>query len=133
MGILERISKLDDSFYERWQTGKYGEEFHTTYQKLSNDIAELGFTDCFVDLSNTRGWVDINLWFGNGLFVSVCRPIDATDDIDFFSISHNKKKIIIDKWPHADLMKKLKDAENIVKEGSKCTNENTSPSTPSEA
>jgi hypothetical protein len=40
MGILERISKLDDSFYDSWQTGKYSEAFHITYQKLSNDIAE---------------------------------------------------------------------------------------------
>ena len=92
MGILERISKLDDSFCEGWQTGKYSEEFHTTYQKLSNDLAELEFTGCFVDMSTKFGWVDINLWFDNGLFMSVCRPIDATDDIDFFSISRNKKK-----------------------------------------
>ena len=133
MGILERISKLDDSFCEGWQTGKYSEEFHTTYGKLSNDLAELEFTDCFVDMSTKFGWVDINLWFDNGLFVSVCRPIDTTDDIDFFSISRNKKKIIIDKWPHADLMKKLKEVENIVKEGSECNNGNTSPSTPSES
>lgn len=133
MGILQRISQLDDSFSESWETGKYSEEFHTTYQKLADDLAKLEFTGCFVELSNTRGWVDINLWFDNGLFISVCRPIDATDDIDFFAISRNKKKIIIDKWPHADLMKKLKEVENIAKEGTECTVENTSPSTPSEA
>lgn len=113
MANEKQVAMLKESFDETFKTGEYGDEFRAMFDKLSNDLSTLGFSSCFVDMSLERRRIDFNLWFDHGLFISVARPVDSTDNIDFFAISRNKKKIVIDYMDHTELMSKLKEAEEI--------------------
>lgn len=84
---------------------------------MAPSIAELGFDEAFVDCSYGRGRLDFNLFYKSGLFISVARPVDSDDDADFFSISRNKKKIIISQLEHAALIERLKEVERIAAGG----------------
>lgn len=101
--------KLYESFSESYKTGKYIKKFKDVYLKMVEDISTLAFTDCFVDLSNKRNRVDFNLSFDNDINISVARSTDSNDDIDMFSISRNKKTIVISTMKHKELIEKLKE------------------------
>lgn len=112
----ERIAMLDKSFSDIFDTGKYREEFRKAYLSMYKDISELDFSECIVELSNKRDRIDFNLFYKNGLYISIARPVDATDNVDFFSVSHNKKKLVINAMNHDELMKTLPSAERIADE-----------------
>lgn len=101
--------KLYESFSESYKTGKYIKKFKDTFLKMVEDISTLAFTDCFVNLSNKRNRVDFNLSFDSNMFISVARSTDSNDDMDMFSVSRNKKKIVISIMKHNELIKKLKE------------------------
>lgn len=107
-----QIEKLDTSFNEMWTTGAYGEQFREVYDRLRPDIAELGFTSCFVDLSNRRMRIEFILFYDTGLQISVARQLDE-DEVDFFAISRNKEKLVISQMQHSALMTKLKEVEQL--------------------
>lgn len=101
--------KLYESFSESYKTGKYIKKFEDTFLKMVKDISTLAFTGCFVDLSNEMNIVDFNLMFDDNISISVARSTDSNDDIDMFSISRNKKKIVISTMKHNELIEKLKE------------------------
>ncbi len=109
--------KLDRSFEESFSTGKYGDCFKDLYDRMAPAIAELGFDEAFVNCSNRHGMLDFNLFYKSGLFISVARPVDSKDEVDFFSISRNKKKIIISQLEHAALIERLKETEQVAADG----------------
>lgn len=109
--------KLDKSFGESFSTGQYGDCFKELYDRMAPSIAELGFDEAFVECSNSSGMLDFNLGYKSGLFISVARPVDSNDDVDFFSISRNKKKIVISQSEHAALIERLKEAEQVAADG----------------
>lgn len=106
---------LDDSFDESYRTGKYSEEFKKLYEKMASLISELDFDDCIVNLSNSRQRVDFNLFYSNGGFVSVARPIELEEDVYYFSVSKNKEMLVIDQMEPHDLISRLKDVEYLLK------------------
>lgn len=106
---------LDDSFDESYRTGKYSEEFKKLYEKMAPLISELDFDDCIVDLSISRQRVDFNLFYSNGLFVSVAKPIDLEEDVYYFSVSKNKEKLVINQMEPHDLVSRLKNVECLLK------------------
>lgn len=108
-----QLEKLDTSFDEMWKTGEYGSPFREVYNRLRPDIAELGFTSCFVDMSNLRMRIEFILFYDTGLQISVARQL-GEDEVDFFAISRNKKKIIIAQMQHSALMAKLKEVEQLA-------------------
>jgi len=106
--------KLDRSFEESFSTGSYDACFKDLYDRMAPAIAELGFDEAFVDCSNSRGRLDFNLFYKSGLFISVARPVDSNDDVDFFSISRNHNKIVINQSEHVALIERLKEAEQVA-------------------
>lgn len=114
MAQCKKLVMLTESFNKMWETGKYADAFKVMFEKMAELISDLNFDDCIVDLSNSRMRIDFNLFYNNGLFVSIARPANAENDDDFFSVSHNKKKIIIDVMNHADLIKKVQEVEQVV-------------------
>ena len=113
----KQLEKLDRSFEESFSTGRYGDCFKELYARMAPSIAELGFDEAFVECSNRRGRLDFNLFYKSGLFISVARPVDSNDDVDFFSISRNKHKIVISQSEHAELIEQLKEAELVAAGG----------------
>lgn len=113
----EQRAKLDRLFEESFSTGHTATVFKELYDQMAPSIAELGFDDAFVDCSNRRGRLDFNLFYTSGLFISVARPVDSNDDVDFFSISRNKKKIVISQMEHVALIERLKEAEQVAEDG----------------
>lgn len=113
----KRREKLDRSFEESFSTGKYGDCFKGLYDRMAPLIAELGFDEAFVNCSNSRGRLDFNLFYKSGLFISVARPVDSKDEVDFYSISRNKKKIVISQSEHVALFERLKEAELVADDG----------------
>lgn len=109
--------KLDRSFEESFSTGQYGDGFKELYERMAPFIAELGFDEAIVDCSNRIGMLDFNLFYKSGLFISVARPVDSNDEVDFFSISRNKKKIIISQLEHVALIERLKEVERVAEDG----------------
>ena len=109
--------KLDRAFEESFSTGKYGDCFKELYDRMAPSIAELGFDEAFIECSNSRDRLDFNLFYKSGLFISVARPVDSNDDVDFFSISRNKKKIVISQLEHVALIERLKEVELIAADG----------------
>lgn len=101
--------KLYESFSESYKTEKYIKKFEDTYLKIVEDISTLAFKDCFVDLSNKRNRVTFHLSFDNNINISIARSTDSNDDMDMFSVSRNKKKIVISTMKHNELIKKLKE------------------------
>lgn len=108
--------KLDKSFEESFSTGQYSDCFKALYDRMAPSIAELGFDEAFVECSNRRGRLDFNLFYTSGLFISVARPVESNDNVDFFSISRNKKKIIISQLDHVELIERLKEAERVAED-----------------
>lgn len=117
MTIESQRFKLYESFSESYKTGKYIKKFEDTYLKMVKDISTLAFTGCFVDLSNKMNIVDFNLMFDDNINISVARSTDSNDDMDMFSISRNKKKIIISIMKHNELIKKLKEIVPSLTQG----------------
>lgn len=109
--------KLDRSFEESFSTGQYGDCYKELYDRMAPSIVELGFDEAFVECSISRGRLDFNLFYKSGLFISVARPVDSNDDVDFFSISMNKKKIVITQLEHVALIERLKEAERVAEDG----------------
>lgn len=116
MELSKQREKLDRSFEETFSTGKYGDCFKDLYDRMAPAIAELGFDEVFVDCSNSRGRLDFNLFYRSGLFISVARPVDSNDEVDFFSISRNKKTIIISEEHHIALIGQLKEVEQLAEQ-----------------
>lgn len=109
--------KLDRSFDESFSTGLYGDCFKDLYDRMAPSISELGFDEAFVNCLKSRGRLDFNLFYRSGLFISLARPIDSNDEIDFFAISRNKHKIIISESEHhAELIEQLKEVEQLVEQ-----------------
>ena len=106
--------KLDRSFEESFSGVKYGDCFKDLYSRMAPSIAELGFDEAIVNCSNSRGRLDFNLFYRSGLFISVARPLDSNDDVDFFSISRNKKKNVISQLEHVALIERLKEVELVA-------------------
>lgn len=114
--IKHRQEMLDQSFSECFdETNDDRDVFSPVYEQLKFFIQTLDFEDCVVNASRKRERVDFNLFFDGGLFVSIAQDInsDENDDV-MFSISRNKKKIIISRMNIHELMEKIKIVQKIA-------------------
>ena len=114
--IKHRQEMLDQSFSECFDDANNDRNvFSPVYEQLKGFVQSLDFEDCIVNASRKRERVDFNLFFDGGLFVSVAQNInsDENDDV-MFSVSRNKKKIIISKMDIHELMEKIKIVQKIA-------------------
>lgn len=113
-----RQKMLDDSFEAAFNDEKADYEmFFPTFEQLKASVRKLDFKGCFVDVSRSRERVNFNLSFNGGLFVSLAKTVDSTESNDvMFSISRNKRKIIISQMDVDELIEKIKDVQEIIKE-----------------
>lgn len=114
--ITHRQEMLDLSFSECFDEAN-GDRcvFSPVYEQLKVFVQTLDFEDCIVNASRKRERVDFNLFFDGGLFVSIAQNIysDEKDDV-MFSVSRNKKKIIISKMNIYELIEKIKLVQKIA-------------------
>ena len=107
---------LEESFLESLSEKTCDKEcFTSVFEQLGNRIQKLDFKGCFVDVSQVRNRINFNLVFDGGLFISIAKTIDSIDsDEVMFSISRNKKKIIISQMNVDDLMEKISEVQKIA-------------------